>query len=150
MVVAVLRLLAHRRLARFRQIADSVGAYLFVTWHMSPVSWRPGSIPIRCPYGCCDLHHSQDPARTAWRIILARANPDIEKKLSSMIFPGTQGGPPDARDPASGGIPRGVTAGVQDLSAAVVQNAPPWRRDDEARGYRLFLARTTDHLFLST
>jgi len=24
---------------------------------------------------------------------LARANPEIEKKLNSMIFPGTQGGP---------------------------------------------------------
>src|SRR6185295_10480773 len=26
-------------------------------------------------------------------VILAKANPDIEKKLNSLVFPGTQGGP---------------------------------------------------------
>jgi len=79
---------------RFRDIADSVGAYLFVD--MAHVAGLVAAGVYPNPIAIADVctsttHKTLRGPRGG--IILAKANPEIEKKLSSMVFPGTQGGP---------------------------------------------------------
>ncbi len=82
--------------ARFRAIADKVGAYLFVDWRTSPASWPRGRYPnpIDHAHVVTSTTH-EDPARPArrhhrrqgaWRGVK-------KKKLQSIVFPGIRGGP---------------------------------------------------------
>ncbi|MFQ5488047.1 MAG: serine hydroxymethyltransferase, partial [Gammaproteobacteria bacterium] len=82
-------------------------------------------------------------------IILARANPEIEKKLNSMVFPGIQGGPlmhviaakavafKEALQPAFGDYQRQVVANAREMAGRMQQ-----------RGYRIVSGGTDNHLFL--
>ncbi|NOZ11484.1 MAG: serine hydroxymethyltransferase [Gammaproteobacteria bacterium] len=79
---------------RFRDIADAVGAYLFVDMAHPAGLIAAGVYPS--PVAIADVttsttHKTLRGPRGG--IILARANPEIEKKLNSVVFPGTQGGP---------------------------------------------------------
>lgn len=79
---------------KFRTIADSVGAYLFVD--MAHVAGLVAAGEYPSPVNIADVttsttHKTLRGPRGG--IILAKANPEIEKKLNSMVFPGTQGGP---------------------------------------------------------
>ncbi len=79
---------------RFRDIADSVGAYLLVD--MAHVAGLIATGIYPSPVAIADIttsttHKTLRGPRGG--IILAKSNPDIEKKLNSMIFPGIQGGP---------------------------------------------------------
>ena len=79
---------------RFRDIADEVGAYLFVD--MAHVAGLVAAGAYPSPVKIADVttsttHKTLRGPRGG--IILAKSNPEIEKKLNSMIFPGTQGGP---------------------------------------------------------
>lgn len=79
---------------RFRTIADKVGAYLFVD--MAHVAGLVAAGVYPSPVHIADVtttttHKTLRGPRGG--IILAKHNPDIEKKLSSLVFPGTQGGP---------------------------------------------------------
>ena len=79
---------------KFRDIADSVGAYLFVD--MAHVAGLVAAGEYPSPVQIADVttsttHKTLRGPRGG--LILAKANPEIEKKLNSMVFPGTQGGP---------------------------------------------------------
>jgi glycine hydroxymethyltransferase len=79
---------------RFRNIADKVGAYLFVD--MAHVAGLIAAGVYPSPVAIADVttsttHKTLRGPRGG--IILARSNPDIERKLNSLVFPGTQGGP---------------------------------------------------------
>jgi len=79
---------------RFRKIADEVGAYLLVD--MAHVAGLVAAGVYPSPVPIADIvttttHKSLRGPRGG--IILGKANPDIEKKINSMIFPGIQGGP---------------------------------------------------------
>src|SRR5579862_6378387 len=79
---------------RFREIADSVGAYM-----MSDIAHVAGLIAMGVypsPVQIADVtttttHKTLRGPRGG--MILAKANPDLEKKLNSAVFPGGQGGP---------------------------------------------------------
>ncbi len=79
---------------RFRKIADEVGAYLLVDMaHVAGLvaaGVYPNPVPI-ADIVTTTTHKSLRGPRGG--IILGKANPDIEKKVNSMIFPGIQGGP---------------------------------------------------------
>ena len=80
--------------ARFRAIADSVGAYLFVD--MAHVAGLVAAGLYPNPTSIADVtttttHKTLRGPRGG--VILAKANPEIEKKLNSIVFPGIQGGP---------------------------------------------------------
>jgi glycine hydroxymethyltransferase len=82
-------------------------------------------------------------------LILARANPEIEKKLNSLVFPGTQGGPlmhviaakavafKEAMEPA-----------FREYQRRVVLNAQTMAEVFLSRGYDVVSGGTDDHLFL--
>src|SRR5579863_4338712 len=79
---------------KFRVIADSVGAYLFVD--MAHVAGLVAAGLYPDPVNIADVtptttHKTLRGPRGG--LILARANEEIEKKLNSSVFPGTQGGP---------------------------------------------------------
>ena len=79
---------------RFRDIADSVGAYLLVDMAHVAGLVAAGEYPNPVPYAdvvTSTTHKTLGGPRGG--IILARANPDVEKKLNSALFPGSQGGP---------------------------------------------------------
>ena len=79
---------------RFRDIADSAGAYLFVDMaHVAglvAVGLYPNPVNI-ADVTTTTTHKTLRGARGG--MILARANDKITKKLNSLVFPGTQGGP---------------------------------------------------------
>ena len=80
--------------ARFRDIADSVGAFLLVD--MAHVAGLVAAGLYPNPVSIADVttsttHKTLGGPRGG--IILARSNPEIEKKLNSALFPGSQGGP---------------------------------------------------------
>ena len=79
---------------RFRNIADEVGAYFLVD--MAHVSGLVAAdlYPSPVPYAdvvTSTTHKTLRGPRSG--IILAKKNEEIEKKLNSAVFPGSQGGP---------------------------------------------------------
>ncbi|NLC02405.1 MAG: serine hydroxymethyltransferase [Pseudomonas formosensis] len=80
--------------ARFREIADKVGAYLFVDMAHVAGLVAAGVYPNPVPYAdvvTTTTHKTLRGPRGG--LILARANEELEKKLNSAVFPGGQGGP---------------------------------------------------------
>ena len=80
--------------SRFRSIADSVNAYLLVD--MAHVAGLVAAGLYPNPVQIADVttsttHKTLGGPRSG--IILARSNAEIEKKLNSALFPGSQGGP---------------------------------------------------------
>ena len=79
---------------KFRVIADSVGAYLFVDMaHVAGLvaaGLYPDPVPV-ADVVTTTTHKTLRGPRGG--LILAKANEEIEKKLNSTVFPGTQGGP---------------------------------------------------------
>ena len=79
---------------RFRDIADETGSLLLVDMaHVSGLV-AAGEYPSPVPYAdvvTSTTHKTLRGPRSG--IILAKANPEIEKKLNSAVFPGSQGGP---------------------------------------------------------
>ncbi len=135
---------------RFRDIADQVGAYLFVDMaHVAglvAVGLYPSPVPI-ADVTTSTTHKTLRGPRGG--LILARANADIEKKLNSSIFPGTQGGPlmhviaakavafKEALDPEFKRYQQQVLDNARAMAAVMM-----------ARGYRVVSGGTDDHLFL--
>ncbi|MDI9818161.1 MULTISPECIES: serine hydroxymethyltransferase [unclassified Legionella] len=79
---------------RFRTIADKVGAYLMADMAHVAGLVAAGLYPSPVPYAdvvTTTTHKTLRGPRGG--LILARANEEIEKKLNSAVFPGTQGGP---------------------------------------------------------
>ena len=79
---------------KFREISDEVGAYFLVDMaHVSGLV-AAGLSPSPVPYAdvvTSTTHKTLRGPRSG--IILAKANEEIEKKLNSAVFPGSQGGP---------------------------------------------------------
>ena len=79
---------------RCRAIADSVGAYLFVDMAHVAGLIATGHYPSPIPFAdvvTTTTHKTLRGPRGG--LILCKANPELEKKFNSLVFPGTQGGP---------------------------------------------------------
>ena len=80
--------------ARFRQIADSVGAYLMVDMAHVAGLVATGHYPSPVPYAdVCTTTTHKTLRGPRGGLILARKNDELTKKFNSLVFPGTQGGP---------------------------------------------------------
>jgi glycine hydroxymethyltransferase len=80
--------------SRFRAIADAVGAYLLVDMAHVAGLVAAGVYPNPVPFADVVTSTTHKTLRgPRGGLILARPNEEIAKKLNSMIFPGTQGGP---------------------------------------------------------
>jgi len=135
---------------RFRDIADSVGAYLMVD--MAHVAGLIAAGVYPSPVGIADVttsttHKTLRGPRGG--IILAKANPEIEKKLNSMIFPGTQGGPLMHVIAAKAvAFKEALQPEFKEYQKPVVKNAQAMASVFIERGYDVVSGGTDDHLFL--
>ena len=135
---------------RFREIADSVGAYLMVDMaHIAglvAVGLYPNPVPI-ADVTTSTTHKTLRGPRGG--IILARANPEIEKKLNSTIFPGTQGGPLMHVIAAKAvAFKEALEPEFKVYQQQVLDNATAMAEVFLARGYNVVSGGTQDHLFL--
>ncbi|MFT5483298.1 MAG: glycine hydroxymethyltransferase [Halieaceae bacterium] len=79
---------------RFREIADLVGAYLLVDMAHVAGLVATGHYPNPVPFADVVTSTTHKTLRgPRGGVILARANPELEKKFNSAVFPGGQGGP---------------------------------------------------------
>ncbi len=135
---------------RFRAIADQVGAYLFVD--MAHVAGLVAAGVYPNPVGIADVttsttHKTLRGPRGG--IILAKSNPELEKKFNSLVFPGTQGGPlmhviaakavafKEALEPAFKGYQQQVVDNARAMAQTMIE-----------RGYKIVSGGTDNHLFL--
>ena len=135
---------------RFRDIADSVGAYLFVD--MAHVAGLVAAGVYPSPVAIADVctsttHKTLRGPRGG--IILARVNDEITKKLNSMVFPGTQGGP--LMHVIAGKAVAFKEAMGEDFVAyqkQVLVNANAMAEEFIKRGFDVVSGGTDNHLFL--
>ena len=135
---------------RFRDIADSVNAYLVVDMaHVAglvAVGLYPSPVQI-ADVTTTTTHKTLRGARGG--MILARSDETVEKKLSSLVFPGTQGGPlmhaiagkavafKEALEPSFTAYQQQVLDNARAMADALVE-----------RGYQIVSGGTDNHLFL--
>ncbi|OBS08704.1 serine hydroxymethyltransferase [Acidihalobacter prosperus] len=135
---------------RFRDIADEVGAYLMVD--MAHVAGLVAAGVYPSPVAIADVtttttHKTLRGPRGG--LILAKANPEIEKKLNSAIFPGIQGGPLMHVIAAKAvAFREALEPGFKDYQKQVVVNARAMAKVFIARGYEVVSGGTDNHLFL--
>jgi len=135
---------------RLRAIADEVGAYLFVDIAHVAGLIATGLYPN--PVAIADVttsttHKTLRGPRGG--LIMARSNEEIEKKLSSMVFPGSQGGPLMHVIAAKAvAFKEALQPEFTDYQRQVVQNARTMAGRMQERGYRIVSGGTDNHLYL--
>ncbi|UZR29488.1 serine hydroxymethyltransferase [Methylococcus mesophilus] len=135
---------------RFRAIADSVGAWLMVD--MAHVAGLIAAGLYPSPVQIADVtttttHKTLRGPRGG--LILAKANPDVEKKLNSLVFPGIQGGPLMHVIAAKAiALKEALQPDFKHYQAAVMDNADAMAKTFIERGYRIVSGGTRNHLFL--
>ena len=136
--------------ARFAAIARGVGALLFVDMAHVAGLVATGHYPSPVPHADVVTSTTHKTLRgPRGGLILARENPEIAKKLSSMVFPGTQGGPLmhviaakavaflEALQPEFSTYQAQVLANARAMCARLAQ-----------RGFDIVSGGTDNHLFL--
>ena len=135
---------------RFRAIADKVGALLFVDMAHVAGLVAAGLYPNPIPFAdvvTTTTHKTLRGPRGG--LILAKANPDIEKKLNAAVFPGAQGGPLMHVVAAKAVcFKEAMEPGFKDYQAQVIKNAQAMAKVFIERGYDVVSGGTDNHLFL--
>ena len=135
---------------RFRAIADSVGALLFVDIAHVAGLVVTGLYPNPVPYAdvvTTTTHKTLRGPRGG--VILARANADVERKLNAVVFPGTQGGPLMHVIAAKAiAFHEAMQPGFKVYQQQVLDNARAMAAVFVARNYRIVSGGTDNHLFL--
>ncbi|MEJ2680431.1 MAG: serine hydroxymethyltransferase [Gammaproteobacteria bacterium] len=136
--------------ARFREIADSIGAYLMVDMAHVAGLVAAGVYPNPLPHAhvvTTTTHKTLRGPRGG--LILSKDQPELEKKLNAAIFPASQGGPlmhviagkavafKEAAEPE-----------FKDYQQQVVRNAQAMADVFIDRGYDVVSGGTDNHLFL--
>ncbi|MDH5692384.1 MAG: serine hydroxymethyltransferase [Gammaproteobacteria bacterium] len=135
---------------RFREIADSVGAYLFVD--MAHVAGLVAAGEYPNPVSIADVtttttHKTLRGPRGG--LILAKKNDEIEKKLRSLVFPGTQGGPLMHVIAAKAvALKEALEPSFKTYQKQVVVNAKAMAGRMMERGITVISGGTHNHLFL--
>ena len=135
---------------RFRRISDAVGAVFVVDMAHVAGLVAAGIYPNPVPHAdvvTTTTHKTLRGPRGG--LILARPNDEIHKKLNSLVFPGTQGGPLmhviaakavallEALQPEFVTYQKQVLANARAMAAALMK-----------RGYKIVSGGTDNHLFL--
>ena len=135
---------------KFRDIADAVGAYLLVDMAHVAGLVAADEYPNPVPYAdvvTSTTHKTLCGPRGG--IILARSNPEIEKKLNSALFPGSQGGPLMHVIAAKAvAFKEAMTPEFKDYQAQTLANARAIAKGLLERGYSIVSGGTDNHLLL--
>lgn len=135
--------------AKFREVADAVGAYLMVDMAHIAGLVATGRHPSPVPYADVVTSTTHKTLRGPRGGIILCNDPAISKKINSSVFPGTQGGPLEhviaGKAVAFGEALRPEFATYTD---AILANAKALGRGMESRGLRLVTGGTDNHLLL--
>jgi glycine hydroxymethyltransferase len=136
--------------ARFRAIADKVGALLFVDMAHVAGLVAAGLYPNPIPFAdvvTTTTHKTLRGPRGG--LILAKANEEIEKKLNSAVFPGSQGGPLMHVIAAKAAcFKEALEPGFKAYQQQVIDNAQAMASVFAERGYEVISGGTDNHLML--
>lgn len=136
--------------ARFRQIADSVGAYLFVDMAHVAGLVATGHYPSPVPYAdVCTTTTHKTLRGPRGGLILARKNDELTKRFNSLVFPGTQGGPLMHVIAAKAiALKEALEPSFKDYQGKVIENAKAMAEVLAERGYPIVSGGTENHLML--
>ena len=136
--------------ARFREIADKVGAYLLVDMAHIAGLVAAGVYPNPVPFADVVTSTTHKTLRgPRGGIILARENEELHKKFNSAVFPGGQGGPLmhviaakavsflEAQSPEFVDYQKQVVANARKMAATFME-----------RGFKIVSGGTDNHLML--
>jgi glycine hydroxymethyltransferase len=134
---------------RFREIADEVGAYLWVDMaHIAGLA-AAGLHPSPIPYAHVTSTTTHKTLRGPRGGLLLTNDEELAKKLNSAIFPGSQGGPLmhviAAKAVALG---EALTPAFQTYQQQVVKNSAALAEGLTRRGMKLVSGGTDNHLSL--
>ena len=134
---------------RFREIADKVGAYLFVDMAHVAGLVAAGVYPNPVPYAdvvTTTTHKTLRGPRGG--LILSRSN-DLERKFNSAVFPGTQGGPLEHVIAGKAiCFKEALQPEFKVYQAQVIKNAQTMANVFIERGFDVVSGGTFNHLFL--
>ena len=135
---------------RFREIADSVGAYLMVDMAHVAGLVATGHYPNPIPFAdvvTTTTHKTLRGPRGG--LILARKNDELTKKFNSLVFPGTQGGPlMHVISAKAVAFKEALEPSFKDYQAKVCENAKVMAGVLAERGYPIISGGTDNHLML--
>ncbi|WP_369926960.1 serine hydroxymethyltransferase [Xanthomonas sp. NCPPB 2632] len=137
--------------ARFRAIADKVGAYLFVDMaHIAGlVATGHYPSPIDHAHVVTSTTHKTLRGPRGGIIVAKGLGEDIEKKLQSIVFPGIQGGPLMHVIAAKAvAFKEALEPEFKDYQGQVVKNAKAMAKTLIERGYKVVSGGTENHLML--
>ena len=136
--------------AKFREIADEVGAYLLVDMAHIAGLVAAGVYPSPIPYAdvvTTTTHKTLRGPRSG--LILARANESLEKQFNSAIFPGAQGGPLMHVIAAKAvAFKEAMLPDFVDYQKQVIRNAQAMAATFVANGHKIVSGGTDNHLML--
>ncbi len=135
---------------RFRDIADSVGAWLMVDMAHVAGLVAAGLYPNPVPFAdvvTTTTHKTLRGPRGG--LILARKNDEITKKFNSLVFPGLQGGPLMHIIAAKAvALLEALQPEFRDYQKKVVENAREMAGGFVERGFSIISGGTDNHLML--
>jgi glycine hydroxymethyltransferase len=135
---------------RFRDIADSVGAWLMVDMAHVAGLVATGHYPNPVPVADAVTSTTHKTLRgPRGGIILARRNDELTKKFNSLVFPGTQGGPLEHVIAAKAiAFKEAMEPSFREYQAKVIANAKVMAATLMERGYPIVSGGTENHLML--
>ncbi len=137
--------------ARLREIADSIGAYLFVDMAHVAGLIAAGAYPNPVPHAhvVTTTTHKTLAGPRGGLILSAAADEDLYKKLNSAVFPGGQGGPLMHVIAAKAvAFKEAMEPEFKTLQFQIVRNAQAMVNVFQQRGYNVVSNGTENHLFL--
>ena len=134
----------------FREVADEVGAWLMVDMAHVAGLVAAGEYPNPVPLAdvvTTTTHKTLRGPRGG--LILARENPEVTKRLRSLVFPGTQGGPLMHVIAAKAvALEEALQPGFRDYQRQVKRNAAALAEGLLQKGLRIVSGKTENHLCL--
>jgi len=137
--------------ARFRAIADKVGAYLFVDMAHVAGLVAAGVYPNPLPHAhvVTSTTHKTLRGPRGGIIVAQGASEELVKKLQSIVFPGIQGGPLMHVIAAKAvAFKEALQPEFKAYQEQVVKNAQAMAKTIMARGYKIVSGGTENHLML--
>ena len=137
--------------ARFRAIADKVGAYLFVDMaHIAGlIAAGVYPSPIDHAHVVTSTTHKTLRGPRGGIIVAKELSEELEKKLQSVVFPGIQGGPLMHVIAAKAvAFKEALEPAFTEYQQQVVKNAKAMARTLMERGYKIVSGGTENHLML--
>ena len=135
--------------AKFREVADAVGAYLMVDMAHIAGLVAAGLHPSPIPYADVVTTTTHKTLRGPRGGLILCNDEAIYKKINSAVFPGTQGGPLEhviaAKAVCFG---EALKPEFKEYARKIVENAQTMAAELQARGVKLVSGGTDNHLML--